>query len=178
MTPLIVPTTAIDNEWRLKLKDVSANLLDTARFLSLGDAPIYSTHVHINKFTPYAVYTKHNSGFTTGTTKVSDYNNKAYDYTPVEYKFYNASRGVILEPHIKVDIKRRMTYDELLDNETDEVVMNTFKDYIKRTRKMFSDEELVFLLNKYKVSFDSVPVGLDITHTKKLYTLSILFDLL
>ena len=173
MTPLIVPTTQIWNEWRLKLKNIDAQLLDTGKYISIGDAPIYSTNLHIDKFVPYAVYTK-----SYNEKDIADYNNKVEDYMPLEYKFYNASQVICLEPHVAVKIQGNMTYNEMLAHETNEEVMKAFKSYVKRTKKSFTEDELIFLLNKYSVSFDSVPIGLDVTQKEKLYTLSIVFDLL
>ena len=72
-----------------------------------------------------------------------------------------------------------MTYDELLTKETDDVVFELFKKRLNgRIRTKYDDDELLFLLNKYKVSYDSVAVGLNMQHTEKLYTLTIVFDLL
>ena len=72
-----------------------------------------------------------------------------------------------------------MTYDELREKETDEFVFKLFQKRLNgRIRKKFNDNETLFLLNKYAVSYDSVPAGLNMQHTEKLYTLTIVFDLL
>jgi len=165
ITPWIVPVTDIKNEWRLKMKDVKEQLLDTGKYLSIGDATIYSTPVNINKFVPYNIYS-------------DNYATPSYKYTPLEYKFYNNSKMVILEPHIVIPIRGYLTYAELLEKESSENVLLEFSKYIEKTKKTFDDDELIFLLNKYNVSFDSVPVKLNAFKTEKMYTLKIVFDLL
>lgn len=174
MTPLIVPTNVITNEWRLKLKDVNGQMLDTGKYISIGDAPIYSETVHINQFEPYRVYSPSNNQI-----EMKNYNNITSYYTPLEYKFYNNSTAINLETHFEIKINGKMTYDELLTKETDDVVFELFKKRLNgRIRTKYDDDELLFLLNKYKVSYDSVAVGLNMQHTEKLYTLTIVFDLL
>ena len=174
MTPWIVPTSVIENEWRLKLKDVDGQMLDTGKYLSIGDAPIYKETVHIDKFEPYRVYSPSNNQI-----EMKNYNNLTSLYTPLEYKFYNDSVAINLEPHFEIKVQGKMTYDELREKETDEFVFKLFQKRLNgRIRKKFNDNETLFLLNKYAVSYDSVPAGLNMQHTEKLYTLTIVFDLL
>ena len=172
MTPLITQRSQIKNEWRLKLKNIDADLLDTGTLLSIGDAPIYNESIHIDKFTPYGVWSSWPNE-----DNVPKYNNRVSEYTPLEYKFYNNSRAVMLDDEFKVNVSKRLTYKEVLDNETPQAVMMHFANYIEKTKKRFTDDELVFLLNKYDVSFDSMPSGLDISRKEKLYELSLVFKL-
>ena len=174
MTPLIVPTYVINNEWRLKLKDVNGSMLDTGRYLSIGDAPIYSETLHINNFKPYNVYTTSYNQL-----EVKNYNNISSYYTPLEYKYYNSSVAINLEPHFEIRLPGKMTYEELKKQETDENVFNLFMERLNgRSRTRFNKDEILFLLNKYAVSYNSVPAGLNMKRTEKLYTLSIVFDLI
>ena len=111
--------------------------------------------------------------------EMKNYNNLTSLYTPLEYKFYNDSVAINLEPHFEIKVQGKMTYDELREKETDEFVFKLFQKRLNgRIRKKFNDNETLFLLNKYAVSYDSVPAGLNMQHTEKLYTLTIVFDLL
>ena len=174
MTPLILPTSNIPREWRLKLKDVKKQLLDTGKYISIGDAPIYVTDVHINTFKPRAVYTS-----SLNQKDVADYNNKIEDYTPLEYKHYNVSRMVNLTEMFKINTNRQFTYEQLKKAEEYDNVLNIFKNYINNNRRTkYNDDELIFLFNKYNVGFNSIPVGLNVYGDEKLYELEYIFTLL
>ena len=71
------------------------------------------------------------------------------------------------------------TYDELLKAETNTIVFELFKNYIiKRHNNITIDEnEILFLFNRYNVTFKSDFVKLDITLSNKLYTLKYIFSL-
>lgn len=174
MTPWIMPAATIQNEWRLKMKDVKGQMLDTGNYLSIGDAPIYNETVHIDDYKPCRVYsTSYNQ------IDIKNYNNVTSYYTPLEYKFYNDSVAVNLEPHFEIPIPGKMTYDELLNKESEELVFELFKKRLNgRSGKKYDDTETLFLLNKYKVSYNSTSVCLNMQYTEKLYTLTIVFDLL
>ena len=172
MTPLIVPAQHIQNEWRLKLKDCDAQLLDTGKHLSTGDTNIYSVPVDSNVFVPYNVYSA-----SADTVEKKSYNNVTGTYTPTEYKFYNTSVYVNLEPHIEVKVPGKLTYSELLEKESQENVTSLFSGYMNSNGHMFTTDETLFLLSKYTVSYDSVPVGLNMQQTEKLYRLTVVFDL-
>jgi hypothetical protein len=149
-------------------------MLDTGRYLSIGDAPIYSETLHINNFKPYNVYTTSYNQL-----EVKNYNNISSYYTPLEYKYYNSSVAINLEPHFEIRLPGKMTYEELKKQETDENVFNLFMERLNgRSRTRFNKDEILFLLNKYAVSYNSVPAGLNMKRTEKLYTLSIVFDLI
>lgn len=174
MSPLIVPTSKIDNEWRLKLKDVDAQMLDTGQYISIGDAPIYKDMVSIDKFTPYKVYsTSYNP------IEIKNYNNVTSLYTPLEYKFYNNSIAINLEPYFEIKVEGKMKYNELLSKETRDFVIEIFEKRVNnKTKRRFNRDEILFLLNKYDVRFKSTPVSLNINNTEKLYTLKVVFTLL
>ena len=149
-------------------------MLDTGNYLSIGDAPIYNETVHIDDYKPCRVYsTSYNQ------IDIKNYNNVTSYYTPLEYKFYNDSVAVNLEPHFEMPIPGKMTYDELLNKESEELVFELFKKRLNgRSGKKYDDTETLFLLNKYKVSYNSTSVCLNMQYTEKLYTLTIVFDLL
>ena len=174
ITPTLVPTSYVLNEWRLKLKDVNTCLLDTGKYVSIGDAPIYTVPVHINTFVPYNVYST-----SADQKEVKSYNNITSQYTPLEYKFYNASTAINLSKQIKIEIPELLTYDQLLQKETNDNVFELFKNRLNsRMQTQFNDDESLFLFKKYNISYDSKPVGLNVSKTEKLYTLTIVFDLI
>lgn len=174
MTPLIVPTSDLLRSWRLKLKDVDKTLLDTGKYLSLGDAPIYSSDMHINKYVPRNIYTA-----SINPKDIADYNNLSYEYTPLEYKHFNASKMINMQEMFEIKVNKPLSYEDLLKFESDEEVFKQFKKYINNSRKTkYNDDQLVFLLNKYDVQFDSTPDGLDMFGTKKLFKLKYRFNLL
>ncbi len=173
ITPTLVPTSYILNEWRLKMKDVNNNLLDTGKYVSVGDSPIYTVPVNINRFVPYNVYST-----SPEPKNIKSYNNITSQYTPLEYKFYNASTAVNLSTRIDIKIPGLLTYDQLLQAETTDNVFDLFKNHLnKYMQTQFTDVEALFLFNKYRVSYDSKPVGLNMLQTEKLYKLTIVFNL-
>lgn len=173
MTPLIRKTTMVTNQYNLKLKDVKGDLIDTGKYNSIGDSVIYPVDQYINTFRPYNVYS------TSFNNDIKSYNNVVEEYIPIEYKHYNASCMIYLEPVIEIKASGKYTYNQLLAKQTSEETFNVFKNYINNTRNIkWDDTNLLFLLNKYKVEYDTVPVGLNIGKTDKLFTLTYRFKLL
>lgn len=173
MTPLITETTQIHNEYKLKLKNVKSSILDTSRYNSIGDSPIYKEDSFINVNEPLKVY-----GVSTD-KEVKAYNNIVQEYTPLEFKHFNCSRMVNLEENIIVVSNKKYRYKELLDAQSKQITLNIFKNYINRGHiNQFNDDEILFLINKYKIEYDSTPVGLTLDKSEKLYTLKYVFTLL
>ena len=85
----------------------------------------------------------------------------------------------MLENSVEYKTSRLYTYDELLKAETNTIVFELFKNYIiKRHNNITIDEnEILFLFNRYNVTFKSDFVKLDITLSNKLYTLKYIFSL-
>lgn len=178
MNPVIIPTTTIQNEWRLKLKNSKAQMLDTGLYTSIGDSAIYSQRVHIENFEPWNVY----APVTNKEIGIKSYNNVVAKYTPLEYKFYNDSKAFNLEPHFTIKVPGSHLYAKLHEFETDEYVRNIFSRRLNgntygTAQQRFTSDEILFLLNKYKVSFNSTSIGLNPQRTEKMYTLSVVFDL-
>lgn len=173
IVPYITPITDIRNEWRLKLKDNKAQIVDTGKYLSLGDSVLYSTKVNINKFEPYNIYS-----ISDNELDIRNYNNVTSLYTPLEYKFYNNSVAVNLSPYFEIKIPGKLTYAEVLEKEKEDYIYNIFDNYINGTiKRKYNNDETLFLFNKYNVSYNSVSVGLNFSQTEKLYTLTIVFNL-
>lgn len=174
MTPLLQRTTQIQNEYRLKLKNVDATLIDTGELPSKGDFIMYKYNASLNAYDPANVYSISND-----TKEVAHYNNKVYEVEPVEYKHYNCNKLVNLKEQFKVATNKKWKYADLLEAQKKEAVVEVFRNYIsKMSGRTFADYEVLFLLNKYNVSFDSVSVGLTLNKEEKLYSLTYVFDLL
>ena len=76
MTPLITETTKVNNEYKLKLKNIKASILDTGRYNSIGDSPIYKEDSYINVNEPLKIYGVSND------KEVKSYNNIVGEYAP------------------------------------------------------------------------------------------------
>ena len=173
MTPLITETNVIKNEYKLKLKNVKASLLDTGRYNSIGDSPIYKEDALLIGKKPIKVYGVSND------KTVKNYNNVVEEYLPLEYKHFNASKMVNLEEKIEIMSNKKYKYSELLEAQSDEVTLSIFKNYLNKGHiNQFDDNDILFLINKYNVEYDSTPVGLTLNKSEKLYTLKYIFTLL
>lgn len=173
MTPLITETTKVNNEYKLKLKNVKASILDTGRYNSIGDSPIYKEDSYININEPLKVYGVSNKN------EIKSYNNIVKEYTPLEFKHFNCSRMINLEEKIIVVSDKKYRYKELLDAQSVQNTIHIFKNYINRGHiNQFNDDEILFLINKYNIEYDSTPIGLTLDKSEKLYTLKYVFTLL
>lgn len=173
MTPLITETVKISNEYKLKFKNVKASILDIGRYNSIGDSPIYKEDSYISINEPLNVYGVSDS------QDIKSYNNVVEKYMPLEYKHFNCSRMINLEEKIIVVSNKKYKYKELLDAQSTQSTLNIFKNYINRGNiNKFDDDEILFLINKYKIEYDSTPVSLTLDKSEKLYTLKYVFTLL
>lgn len=173
-TPLITKTVKVPDQYKCKLKNVDRKLLDKGTFNSIGDSPICSSDESINNFRPYEVYTT-----SANETELKSYNNKVSEFTPVEYKHYNASRYMNLEETFTIHIGKQLTYSELLGCQTKDFVFSKFKEHVNGTRsEKYDDATLLFLLDRYEVLYDSAPTGLNVRKTEKLHSLNLVFKLL
>jgi hypothetical protein len=174
IVPYITERSILQNYYYLKLKNVKKTILDDARYNSIGDSVLYKRTVQTEKFTPYNVYT-----LSENEKEVKSYNNVDYQYTPLEYKHFLASRFINLEPSITINLDGKHTYDELLSLQTDDHVLGVFRDYMNVGRvTKFSDDDIQYLFNMYDVKFVSSSAGLNVTKTEKVYTLTYKFELL
>jgi hypothetical protein len=171
IVPHIYECLNIDNLYNLKLKECKATLLDTGNYISIGDSTMYSSSESINTFAPYSIYGVSNDSNT------PDYKNAIDLYTPIEYKYFNASRMLNLETSISISSTKRYTYEDLLVAQSDETTYNIFKNYIKRLL-ILDEYEILFLYNKYEKTYETKVIGMSLDNTKKLYKLTYKFNLL
>lgn len=172
IVPYIKKCNIISNQYNYKFKDMNVSLIDTGKFNSLGDTVIYKSVKMINEKSSYNVY-----GFTDEPNKHS-YNNVIYTYTPIEHKDYNRSEMVNLPLSISIKANRPYAYHELMGAESDAVCINVFKDYVSSIREFNNDDQILFLYNKYGVSFKTSAIGVSFDNTEKIYTLEYKFNLL
>lgn len=170
--PAFHNTTTITNQYNLKFKDTNNTILDKGTFNSIGDSPIYASDISINEYHPLQVYT-HDNNFL-----VKDYNNISFKFTPLEYKHYNTSKGINLSTKLEYKAAKTYTYNELLNQETEESTIKVFRYLIAKTSiNKFTNDEILFLYNKYKHSYSSVCVGLNSVLKEKMYSLKYIFEL-
>ena len=172
IVPYIKKCNIINNQYNYKFKDMNVSLIDTGKFNSIGDTVIYKSIKVINEKSSYNIY-----GFTDEPNKYS-YNNVIYTYTPIEHKDYNRSEMINLPVSISIKADRPYAYHELMDAESDAACINVFKDYVSSIREFTNDDQILFLYNKYGVSFKTSAIGVSFDNTEKIYTLEYKFNLL
>ena len=172
IVPYIKKCNIIRNQYNYKFKDMNVSLIDTGKFNSIGDTVIYKSVKMINEKSSYNIY-----GFTNDPNKHS-YNNVIYTYTPIEHKDYNRSEMINLPVSISIKANRPYAYHELMDAESETVCINVFKDYVSSLREFNNDDQILFLYNKYGVSFKTNAIGVSFDNTEKIYTLEYKFNLL
>ena len=172
IVPYIKKCNIIRNQYNYKFKDMNVSLIDTGKFNSIGDTVIYKSVKMINEKSSYNIY-----GFTDDPNKHS-YHNVIYTYTPIEHKDYNRSEMINLPVSISIKANRPYAYHELMDAESDNVCINVFKDYVSSLIEFNNDDQILFLYNKYGVSFKTSAIGVSFDNTEKIYTLEYKFNLL
>ena len=141
IVPLITQTSTVHNTYNIKLKEVAKTLIDTGKFRSIGDNILYRTPVSINKFTGYNVYDVSKDSM------IKDYNNSIRTYIPLEYKHYNDSTFKNLLVSFEYPLNKKLTYNELLEVETDEKTLEVFKKYLTSTGLTLTEDQFLFLYN-------------------------------
>ena len=179
IVPVIQKRNSLSNIWNLKYKNVDTNLLNTGKYNSIGDTPIYATNISITEYEPHYIYTISDN------EKVKNYNYKAnkkegkfikYDtYTPLEYKHFNNSRMLLLPSLLTYILPYYIDYDKLKEEEDNEHTLNVFRKLINM--KSISDDDYLFLYKYYTVSYDSIPVKLNAVKDAKLWKLKYIFEL-
>ena len=172
IVPYIKKCNIINNQYNYKFKDMNVSLIDTGKFNSIGDTVIYKDVKLIDEKSSYNVY-----GFTDA-PKQHSYNNVIYTYTPIEHKDYNRSEMINLPLSISIKASRPYAYHELMEVESDEVCIKVFKDYVSSIREFENNDQILFLYNKYGVSFKTSAIGVTFDNTEKVYTLEYKINLL
>jgi hypothetical protein len=95
-----------------------------------------------------------------------------------EYKHFNASVVYNMQPTIEIKLPDILTYEQVIERETFDNTYNIFKKYLNINTKINTDDDdlILFLYNKYKVTYLSDPIK--IKRNKKVYKLSYKFTLI
>lgn len=170
--PIMLPSNSV-TEWYKKFKINEEKILDTGKYLSVGDSCIYEDTTSIHSFHPYRIYKKSESE-----EVKKSYNN--YDYTlshtPLEHKSYNASTLTLTDTYLYYIYPKYVKEEVLKILEDEEHTLEVFKQLLCTNRK-FTEDEVLFLYNHYKVTYDSVPIKLMIDNSSKLWKLIYKFAL-
>lgn len=172
IVPYIKPTIQINNLYYKKYKDTSASLIDTGKFMSIGDATITYNIANINTVTPISIYSYSED------SNVKSYNNIVSSYLPLEYKYYNISKMMHLVPEFTYTLNKILNYQGILENETNDIVFKIFKDIILEYNRILNNDELLFLYNKYSVEFIKTEYNNVYNANEKYYKLTYKFTLL
>jgi hypothetical protein len=96
---------------------------------------------------------------------------------PTEYKYYNVSKMINLEPEILIESPSTYTYEQLLEAENTENTFNVFSNYIKLFMDV-NDDKLLFLYKKYKALYNVDKIGTTLNKQQNIYKLTYKFKLL
>jgi len=166
-----------------KVNNIKTYQLKYKKFnYNFDDDNIYLTNINIHTYSPVYI-------FSNKTDKFYDYlisknlpNSITTEYE-YEYKSFNDNLYYLLKPSFEVSVENLLTYEQLLEYENAINTYNTFKKYISqfiKTNNYNSDEEnkILFLFNKYVVSYHSISVKLNTYQNKKLYKLKYIFNII
>jgi len=160
----IIPLTNVINERNISYELLYKNTNDTIErkytFIDIDDKSIY----------------KYNG------LKYVD-NGNIESINEFEYKFFNDNNLYMLEQLIELSFNVRITYDELLRREEEEYVLNNvfgkyIEQYYNKHNISLSQDEKIFLFNRYKWKVSSDPMTLNATHDTKLYKMKYTFTLI
>lgn len=174
ITPYIKRTDTISSLYRYKYKLINKTLLNTGENNSLGDFSVESPNSiqRIDYMLPINIYDT-----VSGVSVVKSYNNIVDTFIPMEYKYYNASKMINLEPEIMIESPLSYTYEQLLEAENQENTFNVFSKYIKLFIGV-NDDQLLFLYKKYKALYDVDKIGTTLNKQQNIYKLTYKFKLL
>ena len=159
IVPYIKQTGSISSVYNKKFKNMKASAK-----ISYTNDMIMCMNINPYQYEPLHVFDKRN---------------RESLFTPVEYKHFNDNKFINLEEEIIISVGKNITYDEVLELEETDKVLQKFTEYFNDLKKnTYNENEILFLFKKYKVEFDSVPTGLDKERKYKVYSLSYKFKLL
>lgn len=159
IVPYIPEATSLQATYCLKYKDYK----HSTPKINYRDDVFYADEINMYNYNKLRVY------------------NSEGNYTmfePTEYKHLNDNKLINLQEKFSIIEKGTHIYDEILDLENESVVINKFKEYILKDKlNTYTDDEILFLYNRYKVEYDAECVGLNPSKTEKIYTLTYKFTL-
>ncbi len=159
ITPLITEMSNTSNTYMIKLENSERHIYAKPQ---RDESVLYNENVNIYNNNGTRLYTD------------------KFNYERVfqiEDKHFNDNYNVNLESKITIKVSDNMTYEQMVEAEKYENVLRLFASYIRRNGD-YDDNEILFLYNKYSVSYDSYSTGIDYDRICKVYSLTIIFDLL
>lgn len=161
--PLIVKTSIIKNLWEYKFIDDN----DYSTKYNI----LYKSDININKYNGVYLCKEYDN--------IKHIENKYSIVNQYEYKHYNDNSFYNLNESIVITIDKLVEYDDIVNiYQTPERTYEEFKKYINKVNKNIDDLNIIlFLYNKYTVSYSSEQIKLDSTKSKKLYKISYKFNL-
>lgn len=171
--PVMSPAFSV-TEWYKKFKNNEEKILVTGKYLSIGDSCIYSDTTSINSFHSYRIYKKSEEE-----EVKKSYNNHIFglSHIPLEHKSYNYSVLTLTDTYLYYIYPKYVKEEVLKELEDEEHTIKVFTELIESNRK-FTEDEILFLYNHYKVTYDSVPIKLMINNADKLWKLTYKFTLM
>lgn len=142
------------------------------QFIDYGTDNIYNDDINIYNYSGVKCFYDN----TLSKTYQNEYDVE-YDF---EYKHFNNNLFYNIQPHIEINIDKKFTYEQLLEYESNSIILKYFTNYIKKYSKNIANDKnlILFLFNKYKVSCETTPIHLDILKNQKLYNLKYIFELI
>ena len=136
-----------------------------------GNDNIYRSYININKYEGIPLFSNKNQKYLSGEYET---------IKEIEYKSFNDNQFFLMVPKFEIKFNKYFTYEEILEFEKNEKIIEYFTNYVQKfnINSKLEKNEILFLFNKYKVTFISNPIKLDLNKTKKLYTLKYIFTLL
>ena len=160
IVPYIKETNVLESTYCLKYKNYKYPNTD----VDYQNDIFYADNINMYNYNKIRVYSPDNS----------------YElYEPLEYKHLNDNKMINLKEEFEIAEYGTFTYEEIIEKEKDEYVLEKFKQYVLLDKlNTFNDNEILFLFNRYNVEYDAQCVGLNWAKTDKIYTLSYKFKLL
>ena len=170
--PYLYKTSIIENDYVLK------TTRDTDVIINKTELPYYTTTQNIYNYLGIKLFEikteEDDSGMITQKIKES---NETH-LKQLEYKFFNDNQFINLETEIIIHIGDNLVYNDLIYYQNKDVIKKYFGNYVNNYKQhKFSDDELLFLYNKYSVILLSNPTKLTNNYNEKIYSLTYKFNL-
>lgn len=167
IVPLIDKVTSVPDQWLIKFKDTVDKLspiVSTGKFQSIGDSVLYRTSLGISSRNNYQVYDVSND------SSVRSYNNIAYEASTIEQKHFNDSVVLLLDKELEWTNRTLVAASEIEALESEEKEKEVLKMlYSGSNISALTEDEFLFLFNRYNVQVTSTPIKLNGDKTSKLY---------
>ena len=175
IVPLITQANYVEDQWLLKFKDTkdnSSRIIKYGTFPSIGDSIIYDSSLQIDVRNSTPIYVP-------STDKdIKDYNNIDRRIQLLEQKHFNNSRMIYCDDSLEWASPQLYALSETEDLKKESNLYKVWKMLTRDTliNSMTEDQKL-FLFNRYESSTSIVPIKLNASKSYKLYKIYYRFDL-